>query len=120
MTGPNNTLNLDELFGIAKPVKILVKGATYELMRPEGFSPVQYQKFAKLFEQWTKNHLDATTDPTVLDGMMTEIIETLNHRLSELEMPFGWKVKILEFYTEEALQDKLEKGTTAVKNRTGA
>lgn len=118
MSNPDEVLNLDELFGTAKPIKVLVKGETFELLRPEGFSPVQYQKFVKLFEQWTKDHLEETAEPTMLDEMMTEILETLNQKLSEQDLPFGWKIKILEFYAKEALQ--VEQGKTAEKNMTGA
>lgn len=97
----DHVLNLDELFGKAKPVKVVHDGITYELARPESMTPVQYQEFVNLYNKWQKEHLEKGTDVVKIDQALNDIITVLNPKLAEKNLPLPWKSQVMEFYENE-------------------
>lgn len=96
-----HVLKLDELFGIARPIKVEWQGSTYDLMRPEAFTPVQYQKFVSLYNTFVNGRFDEKTDLAVLDGIMDQIFDIINPQLLMIGLTFTMKAKVLEFYGTE-------------------
>lgn len=120
----DKVLNLDELFGKAKPVKVEMKGIEYELSRPDNFTPAQFQDFIGLFNKFGRKKLGKNTDTLTLDQIMNELLNMLNKDLlaaiNETESPFSMKIKVIEFYSEEALQEMVKKANKSSKKPTGA
>lgn len=117
-------LNLDDLFGQGRPVKVTWQGATYELARPEAFTPVQYQQFMKLQSDYILKKFDQTTDPVLIDEIMDEILDMLNPKIAKAGISFGGKVKVLEFYSEEVGGSEIKNASSPreapAKSSTGA
>ena len=111
----DHVLNLDELYGKAKPVKVVHEGIIYELARPESLNPTQYQDFVNLYNKWVTERLDQGTDAVKIDQALTDIITVLNPKLAEKNLPLAWKSQVLEFYGNETL-----KPTGGSKKPTGA
>ncbi len=112
----DHVLNLDELFGKARPVKVVYEGIAYELVRPESLNPQQYQELVNLYNKWVKERLDQGTDAIKIDQAMTEIITVLNPKLAEKNLPFSWKSQVLEFYGNETLQSSASKGSSGTQS----
>lgn len=113
-TDEHHVLNLDELFGTARPVKVTWQGKEYELVRPEGLNAVQHQAFSRLYTKIQKAQLDLGNDPDELEAMVNELIALLNARLADAGLAYMAKIKVLEFYAAEVFEP--EKGKTAAKN----
>lgn len=120
----DHVLNLDELFGKAKPVKVEMNGVIYELSRPENFIPAQFQMFINLFNKFGRKKLNKNIDTLALDQIMDELLNMLNKDLvtaiNETGSPFSMKLKVIEFYHAEALQGTVKKGKESSKKPTGA
>ena len=116
-----NILNLDELFGTSRPIKVNYQGNVYELVRPEAFNPVQYQQFSKMQAKYGKlqNLEKNLEDPSKLDDAMDGLIKLMCPELLKLGLPFAFKAKILEFYWNECLKDQYQNGEPP-KNPIGA
>lgn len=107
MTDENRVLNLDEMFGEDRPVKVTWKGETYELLRLEAFSPREINRFQTMQKdaaelQRLKN---AKKDDKSIDKKIEELFDkmlsTLCAKLPLKEIPFLGKTRIITFYIEE-------------------
>lgn len=107
----NKVLNLDEVFGQDRPIKVKWQGREYELLRLEAFSPRQIQALGKMQEAAQK--LSTHTQPppntsylgeeqdTKIEQLFDEMLSTLCKDLPLNEMPFLAKMRIITFYIEE-------------------
>ena len=109
MTEDRKALDLDELFGQARAVKVRWQGIDYELLRMEGISPKQATQFNALHlktAQLQKSMQASETD--VSDDDAQKVDETFNAMLHILcpdlpvkAMPFMAKMRTIMFYMEE-------------------
>jgi hypothetical protein len=111
-------LNLDEVFGQDRPVKVLWGGREYELLRLEAFSPRQIHALGKL--QGAAARLseggmqNAEGSDAEIEALFDEMLAVLCKELPLATMPFLAKTRIITFYIEEtqgkkALEEALMK-----------
>ena len=105
MSDDKRVLNLDEVFGQDRPVKVVWKGREYELLRLEAFSPREIQKFASM--QASAQKLSGMSDQqspeadAEISALFDEILSALCKDLPLGDMPFLAKTRIITFYIEE-------------------
>lgn len=122
MSDPKNILDLDELFGQARAVKVKWQDKEYELLRMDAISPKQAVKFQQL-ELRAGNLQSIGAELT--DENAAELEQTIDEMLAMLckdlplaELSFIYKTRILTFYAQETQGKKALK--VALKNLTGA
>jgi hypothetical protein len=125
MSDEKKPLNLDELFGQARAVKVIWKGQTYELMHLNSMSPKQYVMFSKLQKKTTKLQSlgEDVTDEQAKQvvGILDEMLHLVCGELPLSEFSFIEKTKVLMFYIEETQGKKAtDLALTKVKSPTGA
>ena len=113
-------LNLDEMFGQDRPVKVLWGGREYELLRLEAFSPRQIHALGKLQGEAARlganapKGADAPDVDAEIGALFDEMLAVLCKELPLSTMPFLAKTRIITFYIEEtqgkkALEEALMK-----------
>ena len=100
------TLDLDELIGQAKPIKVKWQGESYEMLRSDGISPKQAVKFQKLQPRaqglLTGDHAEVSDEEaSQLEAIIDEMLAIVCVELPLENIPFGMKLKIIQFYVEE-------------------
>lgn len=113
----HRTLNLDELFGTAKPIAVELGGVKFDLSRPEAFTAKQYQKFVNFWAQFNPTRFQDSEDPEEIEKIMDQILDMLNPALAK-KLSFPMKVKVLEFYGNEV--SSMGVGSDQGKKLTGA
>ncbi len=103
---PAGVLNLDELFGASRPIKVVWKGVEYHLRRPEGMGPVEIVRLEHLRERHAALDAAAKTDgvePYMLqiEECVDEMIAVLSTELARQKLPFLAKTNVLEFWIGE-------------------
>lgn len=100
-------LDLDELFGQARAVKVKWSGKEYELVRIEALGPKSISRFQGLQNKTSQLQM-LSLNADITDEQDKEIIDLFNEMLlmlckdlPVLEMPFAAKSKCLEFYIVE-------------------
>jgi hypothetical protein len=105
MSPDGKKLNLDELFGLARPVIVEWKGKEYELPRPEAFSAKAWSGFTALQEKIGLLQVlgEKLTDAQAeeLDAITSDCIRYLSPKLADQELPFMLKVQVIQFYGEQ-------------------
>lgn len=118
----DGVLNLDDLFGKSRPVRVVFKGVEYELLRPESLSPAQYSDWLRLQKQVevirAKGKDLTEKDFQEWDGLLSEVLGMLCQKFVAAEPSFQVRSKALEFYFQETFKD-LQPGESP-KNPTGA
>lgn len=120
----NNVLDLNELFGQAKVVKVKARdGRTYELLKMEAISPREAVRFQRLqvraarlqgaSEELTDDQADELT--SIFDDLLTILCAELPVKT----MQFAEKMAVIQFYMEQTQEKKAEK-LALEKVRTGA
>jgi len=123
MTEENKTLDLDQLFGQAEPVKIKLKGKEYEMLPIEGIGPKQAVRFQKLqlkankIQKLNPKLMDAK-QAKELDDMFDEMLRILCPELPLAEMNSMQKIRTVVFYVEQTQGKKVLE--VALGNLTGA
>lgn len=124
MTEQKKPLDLDELFGQARAVKVRKNDRDHELIHLDALSPKQAVRFQKL--QLTVNKLRNLKEGEITDGQAELIESTMEEMLSILcstlplnEMSFMEKTRVLTYYIEET-QGKKVTDLALKKVRTGA
>lgn len=105
MSEDKKILDLDELFGHARAVKVKWQDKEYELLLMEGISPKQAMNFQKLQLRASK----LQSNPSAIDDQSAEEIETLFNDMLKIlcadlpleSMTFAQKMRVLTFYIEE-------------------
>ena len=114
MADETKTLDLDELFGDARPVKVKWGGKEYELLRLEAFSPREINAFQKM-QIDAQNLQQQPTLQQKIDGYDpdAEIVTLFDKMLIQLcpslpldSIPFLAKSRIITFYIEETAGKK--------------
>jgi len=108
MADENKVLNLDEVFGEDRPIKVKWKGETYDLLRLEAFSPREINRFQNMQKdaaelQRLKNAAkknDHSIDKKI-EQLFDKMLSTLCAKLPLAEIPFLAKTRIITFYIEE-------------------
>lgn len=127
----NKALDLDELFGQARALKVKWQGKEYELLKLEGISPTQAARFQKLRNranllqsQRTDNDDEEMSQEQAeeLENIFDEMLGVLSKELPRDTMSFAMKMRILTWYIEEtqgpnALETALNKATGATSSQ---
>ena len=107
MEEERKTLDLDELFGQARAIKVKWGGRFYELVRLEALGPKPISRFQALQEK-ASNLQKISLDGEITDEQDQQIIELFDEMLKMLckelpvsQIPFAAKSKVLEFYITE-------------------
>lgn len=100
------TLDLDELLGQAKPIRVKWDGKTHDLIGADGISPkqaVQLQSMqARVWKLTDGTKTDVTdADAAALESVVDEMLGMLCNDLPLDTIPFGSKLKIITFYVAE-------------------
>lgn len=112
MSDENKVLNLDELFGAARAVKVRWKETEYELLRMEGIGPREATQFNRLYlqsanvQQSLKGDVDEG-QAIEIDNILTKMLKILCKDLPVDEMPFIAKMKTIQFYMEQTQGKKV-------------
>ena len=117
----HKALDLDELFGQAQIIKIKWQGKEYELMPTSAIGPKDALTLQKMQTraQALSGGADTITEENAaeLETMFDEILVILNKDLPLSEIPFGGKMKIIQFYMDEGEGKK--KAAAVSKKQTG-
>lgn len=120
----DHMLNLDELFGQARPVVVKYHDKRFEFMRPEALTPAQYADWlaleGKVEAIKAKESALEQNDIAEWDTLLTKIISLLCPAFVAEEPPFQVRSKALEFYFTEAFPQLAKKNEDAEKNSIGA
>lgn len=129
MTEEKKVLDLDQLFGNTRTVKVKWEGKGYELVRVEALSPKAISRFQSMQKRASHLQMKSLNDE-MTEAESQEIVSLINTMLNTLcetmpveSMPFAAKTRALEFYIMEtqgknALDIALAKGKKG--KRTGA
>lgn len=128
MSDDNKLLNLDELFGQARKVKVRFQEKDYEFLRMEGISPRQATQFNKLqmqasrLQNGMKNSQDITEEQGVeIDKIFDRMIQMLCPDFPVDRLPFMGKMRVIQFYMEETQgKKKTEAELKKLRKPTGA
>lgn len=122
MSDENRVLDLDQLLGQARAVKVRWQGREYELLRMDGISPKQSLAFQRMIGRVQKLQSGEAADDdqqaSELEALMKESLRLLCKDLPVDDIPFAMQMKILMFYTEEMQGKKALE--VALSNLTGA
>jgi hypothetical protein len=125
MMDENKVLNLDEMFGEDRPVKVKWKGVEYELLRLEAFSPREINRFQTMQKDASElqrlknaNAADKSIDAKI-EQLFDKMLSTLCAKLPLKEIPFLGKTRIITFYIEET-QGKKALEVALTQQVTGA
>ena len=114
-------LNLDDLFGQAKPIKVRWQGQEYEFLRMDGITPKQALEFQRLQLKAGKIQNAESIDEASamqIEEVFNDMLKILCPKIPLEEMTFLMKTRIVTFYIEETQgKNALE---TALMKATGA
>lgn len=105
MSDQKTALDLDELFGQARAVKVKWQGQTYELARMEAFSPSQVAKVQRLQREAAAMQVSQAAESEdgaqKLETLIDEILKALCASLPLETMNFALKMRVIDFYVQE-------------------
>ena len=114
-------LNLDELFGDARAVKVLHGGIEYELMRIEALGPRQAVQVQRMQRQaqvlQIKGEDISDNQAQEIETLFEKIITMLCPTFPVHEIEFAKKMRIVVYYMKETQGKKTME--TTLKNLTG-
>ena len=119
MVDDNKVLNLDEMFGEDRPVKVKWKTGEYELHRFTALSVTNVLKFQKMRREVMRLQvLDEVTekDAKTIESLFNAMLQMIGPELPLDEIPYVMKPTILAFYFEQ-IDEK--KRTIPAKKTTG-
>jgi hypothetical protein len=121
MSDDNKVLNLDELFGEARAVKVRWQEKEYELLRMEALGPRQANEFERLGQK-AKNlqvQSEMSDDQAEkIDELFTAMIRMLCADFPVSDVPFMAKMRMVQFYVEQSQGKKAMEA--AIAQVTGA
>jgi len=99
------TLNLDELLGTQKTIKIIFGGYEYFMLPPEAMGPRQMaalSNFNKTLSLDLGTEEISEEEAAKIEVMVDKAIAIFCEDLSKVKVPFMGKVQIINFYMEES------------------
>lgn len=124
MTEKKKILNLDDLFGTARAVKVKFADKEYELLRIEALGPKAISRFQKMQKRANQlqminieNEISNAEEEEII-SLFDEMLKMLCATLPVGSMPFAAKAKTLEFYVMET-QGKNALDVTTAKGKKG-
>ncbi len=119
MSDERKVLDLDELFGQARAVKVKWQDQEYELLKMEAISPKDAVQFQKLQIAAGKLQMKDDMDDASakqIEKLIDDMLKLLCKELPLQDMKFMVKMRILTYYIEEtqgkkALETALSKVT---------
>lgn len=121
MLDEKKVLDLDELFGQSRAVKVKWQEKEYELFKLEGISPQDAVKFQKLQHAAGKLQMKDDMDDASAKGiekLIDDMLKLLCKDLPLQDMKFMVKMRVLTYYIEETQGKKALE--TALNKVTGA
>jgi hypothetical protein len=129
MSDENKVLDLDELFGQARAVKVKWQGKEYELLQMDAISPKQSLLFQKMVGRVQKlqaaqpnsgEHSEEEDEKNAveLEALVNECLKLLCAELPVETIPFGRRMQIMMFYSQETQGKKALE--VALSNLSGA
>jgi hypothetical protein len=123
MSDDRKVLDLDELFGQARAVKVKWQDQEYELLKMEAISPKDAVQFQKLQIAAGKLQMKDDMDDASakqIEKLIDDMLKLLCKELPLQDMKFMVKMRVLTYYIEEtqgkkALETALSK-VTGVKS----
>ena len=102
-------LNLDEMFGLARPIQVVWQERTYDLKTPEAFGPKDMQTLERLQARYQplaakmQRNEDALTEAEdkEIREIAAEEIRLLCPSLARLKLQFMQQFAVLAFYFQE-------------------
>ena len=107
-------LDLDELFGMARPIVVRWKGRDYPLRRPTALSPEEIVRNERLRVRWADlqeriSDGEALQTSSGLAGEIEEVtlemIAILCPALAKAGVPFVAQVQVLQYYANEVVPE---------------
>ena len=103
-------LNLDDFFGVSKPIVVTWQGKRYELKRPEAMGPVEFMKFSKLHQRVTalnsvREEL-TETEARELRALAADMLTTICPELGAAGLRFMAQMRVIIFYAEKIEGDE--------------
>lgn len=121
MSEEKKVLDLDELFGQARAVKVKWQDQEYELLKMEAISPQDAVRFQKLQvaagKLQMKDDMDDASAKQV-EKLIDDMLKLLCKELPLQDMKFMVKMRVLTYYIEETQGKKALE--TALSKVTGA
>lgn len=121
MSDERKVLDLDELFGQARAVKVKWQDKEYELLKMEAISPQDAVRFQKLQiaagKLQMKDDMDDASAKQV-EKLIDDMLKLLCKELPLQDMKFMVKMRVLTYYIEETQGKKALE--TALSKVTGA
>lgn len=119
MSDDRKVLDLDELFGQARAVKVKWQDQEYELLKMEAISPQDAVRFQKLQVAAGKLQMNSDMDDASakqIEKLIDDMLKLLCKELPLQDMKFMVKMRVLTYYIEEtqgkkALETALSKVT---------
>lgn len=121
MSDERKVLDLDELFGQARAVKVKWQDQEYELLKMEAISPQDAVQFQKLQIAAGKLQMKGDMDDASakkIEKLIDDMLKLLCKELPLQEMKFMVKMRVLTYYIEETQGKKALE--TALSKVTGA
>lgn len=121
MSDERKILDLDELFGQARAVKVKWQDQEYELLKMEAISPQDAVRFQKLQIAAGKLQMKDDMDDASakqIEKLIDDMLKLLCKELPLQEMKFMVKMRVLTYYIEETQGKKALE--TALSKVTGA
>jgi hypothetical protein len=115
MKDEHSVLNLDELFGEAKPVKVRWQGVLHELRRPEALGPRDLVRYDKLMALMAEAQTPApapgdgesseNAQAAAIERAIDEMLRMVGPSLLEVTTPLSFMAKnrVLQYYTEQVI-----------------
>lgn len=94
----DTTLNLDELFGQAKTLKVRYGGAEYELRHADALTPAEFARLARLGKQFQEAQGDDELEKAL--GALDEFLKIVGGDWA-LHLPMRAKMAIVQFWGEQ-------------------
>lgn len=119
-------LDLDELFGQDDPVIVVYQGTTYELLRPDAWTPEVYARYVRLQKSISEDEVKrALEDPEAFEKLakiLDKVLEIISPELAALDLSMEKKSAIIEHYASVVFPKELAAARTRVeaKNLIGA
>lgn len=121
-----DVLNLDELYGLARPITVIQGGREYELQRPEAFGPVAMLRLDRL-QQSIARLRTADGDPEAqaqeLDDLTTDLLAMLNPDLAAAGLSYLQRRQVIAFWDTKLREERQAaegQDPKAAAPRTGA